>query len=98
MTTQEALEKSFIPFPEILIKIDTAAKNHQTVLPYVLISKESVERLRKLGYTVTENLGGAFSIPAGVSTIEWGEVRQGGEQPKSKWQQRIDEMRNRKTT
>lgn len=67
----EALQKSFLSFDETLSAIDSCAKKHFTVLPYVLISHETAEKLRQLGYNVSENLGGGLGIPKGVSTIRW---------------------------
>lgn len=67
----DALQKSFLSFDEVLYAIESCASKHFTVLPYVLISHETAEKLRQLGYSVKENLGGGLGIPKGVSTIRW---------------------------
>ena len=73
MTAQQALEASYLTFDRVMEMIQLAARDNDTCLAYVFISKETAQRLRELGYKVAEGLGGGLGIQKGVSTITWGE-------------------------
>lgn len=72
LSAEEALNQSYIPIKQVFWMIKQEIFKSNTVLPYILISKETAEELRACGYEVSENLGGSHGIQKGVSTIRWG--------------------------
>jgi hypothetical protein len=66
MTAQEALQKSYLTWDEIIRGINIKCTEQETMFQYQMICPEDAEKLRALGYNVFENVGNGI-----LTTVSW---------------------------